>query len=260
MKVGKCRKELLLTTKIAQHGGLLTYSLTGQADYKSVLIIWICIWTGTISRKTIFNSYKGGGGIFWTFWCRSGSAPMTNRSASGSNSFLQWLKECKKILLFPTYFFLIKYPQVLVHYLQSLIYWFKDKFWVKIFFCKHYFSPLNTYMRKGKDPDLEPDPYLWIMDPHPGGPNPQHWLPEWHRRAGTWPSRGGAWARTGPPGGGYPGPPPAQRTAHRASCMPRLAPTSPHCRNFSHNSRLQNVIAYILWIHNKPQDIIAHNY
>jgi len=31
-------------------------------------------------------------------------------------------------------------------------------FCVKILFCKHYFSPLNTFMRKGKDPD--PDPYL----------------------------------------------------------------------------------------------------
>ncbi len=30
------------------------------------------------------------------------------------------------------------------------------KFCVKIIFCKHYFSPLNTFMRKGK----EPDPYL----------------------------------------------------------------------------------------------------
>ncbi len=30
------------------------------------------------------------------------------------------------------------------------------KFCVKILFCRHYFSPLNTFMRKGKDP--EPDP------------------------------------------------------------------------------------------------------
>ncbi len=32
----------------------------------------------------------------------------------------------------------------------------------------HYFSPLNTFMRKGKDPD--PDPYIWLMDPDPRGP------------------------------------------------------------------------------------------
>ncbi len=37
------------------------------------------------------------------------------------------------------------------------------KFCAKILFCKHYFSPLNTFMRKGKDPD----PYLWLMDPDP---------------------------------------------------------------------------------------------
>jgi hypothetical protein len=35
-------------------------------------------------------------------------------------------------------------------------------------FCRHYFSPLNTFMKKGKDPDL--DPHLCLMDPDPGGP------------------------------------------------------------------------------------------
>ncbi len=35
-------------------------------------------------------------------------------------------------------------------------------------FCRHYFSPLNTFMRKGKDPDPEPETYLRQMDP--GGP------------------------------------------------------------------------------------------
>ncbi len=42
---------------------------------------------------------------------------------------------------------------------------------VKILFYRHYFSPLNTSMRKGKDP--EPDPYLRLMNPNPdpGGPN-----------------------------------------------------------------------------------------
>jgi hypothetical protein len=48
-------------------------------------------------------------------------------------------------------------------------------------FCRPYFSPLNTFMRKGKDTD--PDPHLGLMDPDPGGPkhvdpvdpDPQHW-------------------------------------------------------------------------------------
>jgi hypothetical protein len=56
---------------------------------------------------------------------------------------------CKNII-----FFLITYLQA--HYLQSLICCSKDKFYVKILFRKHYFSPLNSFMRKGKDPD----PYL----------------------------------------------------------------------------------------------------
>ncbi len=37
---------------------------------------------------------------------------------------------------------------------------------VKILFCKHYVSPLNASMRKGKDQD----PDIWLMDPDPGGP------------------------------------------------------------------------------------------
>jgi hypothetical protein len=50
----------------------------------------------------------------------------------------------------------------------SSVFNFLLKFCVKILFCKHYFSPLNTFMRKGKDPDMDPDPYLWLMDPDPG--------------------------------------------------------------------------------------------
>ncbi len=41
----------------------------------------------------------------------------------------------------------------------------------KILFCKHYFSPLNAFMKKGKDleSDTDPDLYLKLMDPDPGG-------------------------------------------------------------------------------------------
>ncbi len=37
------------------------------------------------------------------------------------------------------------------------------KFCIKILFCNHYLSPINTFMRKGEDPD--PDPYWWLKDP-----------------------------------------------------------------------------------------------
>ncbi len=60
--------------------------------------------------------------------------------------------------------FLIIYPQA--HYLQSYKFNLFLKFCVKILFCKHYFSPLNTFMRKGKDRD----PDLWLMDPDSEGP------------------------------------------------------------------------------------------
>ncbi len=51
-------------------------------------------------------------------------------------------------------FFLITCPQA--HHLQSQKFNFLLKFCVKILFCRHYFSPLNTFMRKGKEPDPEP--------------------------------------------------------------------------------------------------------
>ncbi len=43
-----------------------------------------------------------------------------------------------------------------------------SKICVRILFWKHYFSPLNTFMRKGKDSDLNQD--LWLMDLDPGDP------------------------------------------------------------------------------------------
>jgi hypothetical protein len=74
-------------------------------------------------------------------------------------------KDARKNILF-FIFFLITCPQA--YHLQSKKFNFLLKFCVKILFCRHYFSQLNTYMRKGKDPD----PHLLIMDsdPDPGGP------------------------------------------------------------------------------------------
>ncbi len=71
---------------------------------------------------------------------------------SRSDSFLQWL------------FFFCR----LIISVFNLLLYFKDKFCVTILFCKHYFSSLNTFMRKGKDTD--PYLYLWLTDPE--GPKP----------------------------------------------------------------------------------------
>ncbi len=73
--------------------------------------------------------------------------------------FFSDFKESKMQKKFIFLFFLITYPQA--NYLNVLL-----KFCFKILFCEHYFSLLNTLMRKGKDPD----PYLWLMDPDPDGP------------------------------------------------------------------------------------------
>jgi hypothetical protein len=53
---------------------------------------------------------------------------------------------------------------------------FKNKFCVTILFCKHFFSLLNTFIRKEKDPD----PYLWLTEPDPGGPKTC-----WSRESGS---------------------------------------------------------------------------
>ncbi len=57
----------------------------------------------------------------------------------------------------PTSFFIdFKYVKQ-AHHLQSKKFNFLLKFCVKILFCRHYFSPLNTSMRKGKVPQPDPD-------------------------------------------------------------------------------------------------------
>ncbi len=74
---------------------------------------------------------------------------------------LEKVKDAKKYLFSPC-------PQA--HYLQYKKFIVLLKFRVKILFCWHHLSPLNTFMRKGKDPEPDPDPYLCLMDPAPGGP------------------------------------------------------------------------------------------
>jgi hypothetical protein len=105
--------------------------------------IWIC----TIAFKQCWGSV--------TFWC--GSGPLTN--GSGSDYFLQW--RIKNYFIF----FHTTFPQA-HHLFQTKKCNFCAKIFVEILFVRRYFSPLNTVMRKGKDPD----PYLWLMDPDPGGP------------------------------------------------------------------------------------------
>ncbi len=64
--------------------------------------------------------------------------------------------------IFVSYFFLITCQHA--HHLQSPKLNFLLKFCFKILFCRHYFSPLNTSMSKGKVPEPDPDPYLWPIN------------------------------------------------------------------------------------------------
>jgi hypothetical protein len=54
-------------------------------------------------------------------------------------------------------FFSYNLPQA--HYLQSILSFWVN-FCVTVLCCKHFFSQLNTFMRKGKDLGPDPDPYL----------------------------------------------------------------------------------------------------
>ncbi len=65
-------------------------------------------------------------------------------------------------------FFPITCPQA--HQLQSEKFSFLLEFCIKILFCRQYFSQLNTFMRKGKDPGPDPYPHLWLTDPDLGAP------------------------------------------------------------------------------------------
>jgi hypothetical protein len=65
------------------------------------------------------------------------------------------ITDAKKIFIFYIFFFKLTCRHIIFS-LENII--FLPKFCVKILFYKHYISPLNNFMRKGKDP--EPDPYI----------------------------------------------------------------------------------------------------
>jgi hypothetical protein len=69
-------------------------------------------------------------------------------------SFFSDLKDAKQNFLIFCFLYLSYLP-----YLQSFFN-FLPKVCVRILFCKHYFSLLNTFMRKGKDPEPDQDPYF----------------------------------------------------------------------------------------------------
>ncbi len=68
----------------------------------------------------------------------------------------------QKKYLYIYIFFFITSPQA--HHIQSEKIIFLLKFCIKILFCRRYFSPLNTFLRIGKDTEppqkhADPDPH-----------------------------------------------------------------------------------------------------
>jgi hypothetical protein len=75
--------------------------------------------------------------------------------------FFSDFKDAKKYFFF--IFFSYNLPYLQTHYLISLKFIF-----CKNFVLKFYFASFVSH-RKGKDLELDPDPYLWLMDLDPGG-------------------------------------------------------------------------------------------
>ncbi len=151
---------------------------------------WSCSWWRLNSRKLCSPSSSimrsdfsyflygipkhrsGVRGMLWvvTCWRGSGSADpylwlMDPDPTPDPAPFFSDFKDERK-LIFST-FFPLTHSQA--HSLSSVL---KTKclpkFCANILLCKHYFSPLNTFLRKGRI--RIPEPYLWLMDPDPGGP------------------------------------------------------------------------------------------
>ncbi len=93
-----------------------------------------------------------------------GSLPLTYLFGSASNSGSSVTLRMQIKLFFLIFFSYNLHACTLSSVLKILN--FLLKFRVEILFCMPYFSPLNSFMRKGKDPD----PYLRLLDPDPGGP------------------------------------------------------------------------------------------
>ena len=82
-----------------------------------------------------------------------GSVPLDPDPAPDPTPFFTDFKDARKYCF--SYFFLITCPQA--HHLLSKML----NFLLNLLFCRHYFRPLITFLRKGKDPD----PHLRLMDP-----------------------------------------------------------------------------------------------
>ncbi len=77
-----------------------------------------------------------------------GSMPLTNGSGSGSCYFRHWLSRGQQKTNFLCEVFLL------------------ITFWR----CKVFLTIFAWWYEKDPDPESNPDPYLWLVDPHPGGP------------------------------------------------------------------------------------------
>ncbi len=89
------------------------------------------------------------------FWYGSGCG-------CGSSDPYFWLNATKNIFKYLFMFKKIKFKsfKIIKNILTIKIKFFATKFFFKIWFCNHYYSPLNTFMRKRKDMESDSDPLV----------------------------------------------------------------------------------------------------
>ena len=73
--------------------------------------------------------------------------------------FFSEFKDATKIYFFHIFFYNLPAGALSLFISQNNVI-FCIKFCLKILFCKLYSSQLNTFIRIGKDPEPDPDPYL----------------------------------------------------------------------------------------------------
>ncbi len=102
-----------------------------------------------------------------------GDSPVLSLHAKNVPQTVRQSQMCKikDSKIFVHTFFLWLTRRHIIFSLKNLI--FSQNFVLKSLFCKHYFSRLNTFMKKGKD--LEPDAYIWPMDPDPDPGGSKTW-------------------------------------------------------------------------------------
>ncbi len=146
-----------------------------------MIVLAICVVADVIFPNFVFIGRQGGK------WAKYSDDPVTTEvllSVLGISDIADlvspdpylWLMDSDPTPFFSDFkdtkifsvFFSYSVPTGTLYSVLKIL--FFAKICVKILLCRHYFSLLNTFMRKGKDPKPYLDPYLWLYGSGSGRP------------------------------------------------------------------------------------------